>query len=412
MSKHEHSKEMCALAALGVVPSAEAPDFNRHLASCDDCKQTYSDYVSLNARLVRVAGEQTDIVIESHRESARAAVFQSIRTLDREPIADAAANTSFCFPKFSYGRISLAWIGSLTATVVVCTFWLGTLYERGTTAATIPSSPKQVVGTAPVPVQNQVTQEASLQLELQNEQLSEALKFETQQSGSLRQSLALKDIQFSHTQEENSALQQQIEAQAKQLSDTQSALASKTAELSQFESAKSSDTAAVVALRYQVQDLTEKLNSQSESLKREKDLLSSGREIRDIIGARNLHIVDVYDTDTEGRTKRPFARTFYTEGKSLVFYAYDLPVHKTENGKHAYIAWGQSNGNKSSVRNLGILINDDQSQKRWMLSFSDPNVLAQIDSVFITLESAENGLVKPSGKRMLTAYLNDQVNHP
>src|SRR5260370_15485589 len=149
---------MCALAALGVVPSAEAQDFNRHLATCNDCKHTYSDYVSLNARLVRGAGEQTDIVIESHRESTRAAVFQSIRTLDREPIADSAANTSFRFPKFSYVRISLAWIGSLTATVVVCTFWLGTLYERGTTAATIPSSPKQVMGPTPVPVQYQITQ--------------------------------------------------------------------------------------------------------------------------------------------------------------------------------------------------------------------------------------------------------------
>jgi hypothetical protein len=46
----------------------------------------------------------------------------------------------------------------------------------------------------------------------------------------------------------------------------------------------------------------------------------NGRNIRDIIGARNLHIVDVYDTGPEGHTKTSFARAFYTDGKSLIFF--------------------------------------------------------------------------------------------
>ena len=75
------------------------------------------------------------------------------------------------------------------------------------------------------------------------------------------------------------------------------------------------------------------------------------------------------------------------------------------------MAWGQRNGNKSSIRNLGILFNDDRGQKRWLLDFNDPNVLAEIDSVFITLE-ASGDAARPSGKRMLTAYLKDEVNHP
>ena len=145
---------------------------------------------------------------------------------------------------------------------------------------------------------------------------------------------------------------------------------------------------------------------------RERQLLASGRDIRDIVGARNLHIIDVYDTSPEGTTRKSFARAFYTEGKSLIFYAYDLPARGTENGKFVYAAWGEKNGSKKTVRNLGILLNDDKGQRRWVLNFSDPKVLAEIDSVFVTLERAGTDGEQPNGKRMLTAYLDSQVNHP
>jgi len=147
-------------------------------------------------------------------------------------------------------------------------------------------------------------------------------------------------------------------------------------------------------------------------LDRERQLLASGRDIRDIIGARNLHIIDVYDTDPEGRTKASFARAFYTEGKSLIFYAYDLPAKRTEEGKFVYSAWGEKNGDNKKVRNLGILLNDDKGQKRWVLNFSDPKVLTEIDSVFITLERVGKDGDGPSGRRLLTAYLESQPNHP
>ena len=120
----------------------------------------------------------------------------------------------------------------------------------------------------------------------------------------------------------------------------------------------------------------------------------------------------MYDTDAAGKTRKSFARAFYTEGKSLIFYAYDLPIHGTEDGKFVYAAWGERNGNKNKVQKLGILLNDDKGQKRWALNFSDPKVLNEIDSVFVTLERVDMSGAEPKGKRMLTAYLDSQVNHP
>jgi hypothetical protein len=168
----------------------------------------------------------------------------------------------------------------------------------------------------------------------------------------------------------------------------------------------------VAGLQDQLRELSDRFRTQSASLDRERDLLSHNREIRDIIGARNLHIIDVYDTDTRGVTEKAFARAFYTEGTSLVYYAYDLPQRKSDEGRFSYVAWGEANGNKASIKKIGLLFHDDQTQRRWSLSFADPHVLAEIDSMFITLERSDEDVSQPKGKRLLTAYLGTPPNHP
>jgi hypothetical protein len=45
------------------------------------------------------------------------------------------------------------------------------------------------------------------------------------------------------------------------------------------------------------------------------------------------------------------------------------------------------------------------------LKFDDPEKLAQIDSVFVTVEP-HGGSKKPSGKQLLYASLRTQPNHP
>ena len=53
-------------------------------------------------------------------------------------------------------------------------------------------------------------------------------------------------------------------------------------------------------------------------------MLAHDRDIRDLMGARDLYIAEVYDVAKTGDTEKPFGRVFYTKGKSLIFYAYDL----------------------------------------------------------------------------------------
>src|SRR5258708_24391459 len=64
------------------------------------------------------------------------------------------------------------------------------------------------------------------------------------------------------------------------------------------------------------EDLAAKLDTTEDQLRRENDLNSAKLELGDLVAARNLHIVDVYDADSNGKRQRSFGRVFYIEGKS------------------------------------------------------------------------------------------------
>ena len=182
--------------------------------------------------------------------------------------------------------------------------------------------------------------------------------------------------------------------------------------LQQLKSERESDESAIQVQNREIRSLNERLQEQASQRERGQDILVAETKLRELVGARNLHIVDVYDTDANGETKKAVGRVFYTQGHSLVFYAYDLSTNRSETGKYAYYVWGHKEGNDESVRNLGTLDPDDLSQKRWMLKVNDAKALSDIDRVFVTLE--QNGKVdlRPHGKKILNAYLGSPANHP
>jgi hypothetical protein len=160
------------------------------------------------------------------------------------------------------------------------------------------------------------------------------------------------------------------------------------------------------------EELSAKLGSTSTDLQRERDLKSAKSELGDLVAARNLHIVDVYDADGNGRRQQSFGRVFYIEGKSLVFYAYDLDDPNRFKTNVVFHVWGGKAGVKEVTHSLGILRKDDGGQNRWAMTFDDPKVLGQINSVFVTAEAANKHYDEPRGKRVLYAYFGSQPNHP
>jgi anti-sigma-K factor RskA len=102
---------------------------------------------------------------------------------------------------------------------------------------------------------------------------------------------------------------------------------------------------------------------------------------------------------------------FYTSGKSLIFYAYDLDQQPGIESASTFQAWGRRGPDRDHAVNLGILYQDNANKKRWVLKSDNPKTLAQIDAVFVTVEP-NGGSPHPSGKPLLFAYLGIHPNHP
>lgn len=216
------------------------------------------------------------------------------------------------------------------------------------------------------------------------------------QSQDLREALSL-------SQASNSALQQKMLADVRAADDLR-------AQLVTLSTTREKERGTMVAQAGRLEELSEQVRLLHASVDRDRELLAAGRDIRDLMGARNLHIIDVHDVDNSGKKRKTFGRVFYTEGRSLIFYAYDLPAARGLKNV-AFQAWAQKDWNRESPVSLGIFYVDDQKLSRWVLKVEDPVVLRQIDSVFVTVERP-GGVKHPTGDKLLFASFINQANHP
>jgi len=183
----------------------------------------------------------------------------------------------------------------------------------------------------------------------------------------------------------------------------------------EFEKSRSEKNAGDVAMALQdteIRELRKKVADQTEALGRQQEFAAKAGDVRELVVARNLHIIDVHDRDGDGKSQRASGRIFYTEGKSLIFYAYDLADPRKVDARLSFHVWGERLGAEKPIQSLGIFHTDDVSDGRWVLTFDDPHVLAQIDSVFVTVESSRKTVKEPGGRKILFAFLGDKPNHP
>jgi hypothetical protein len=134
-------------------------------------------------------------------------------------------------------------------------------------------------------------------------------------------------------------------------------------------------------------------------------------DAKELFGARDLHIVDVFDVDTNGQTKRTYGRVYYVEKKLLIFYAFDLQDKRHNRAAAGFQAWGYREANQDQPESLGLFNLDDSSLNRWVLKVNNPRVLERIDAVYVTLEPPA-GSPSPQGRRLLYANLVSPPNHP
>src|SRR5271156_2271230 len=166
-----------------------------------------------------------------------------------------------------------------------------------------------------------------------------------------------------------------------------------------------SDEAALAQEQLRIADLSNRLRVASATLELARRLAAEGKDVRELMASRELHVIDVRDSDSDGNPGKAFGRVFLMEGKSLTFYGFDLNEDGASNSKSSFQVWAVPEGNKNSARSLGILRQDPKAQGRWILNVENPELVKAISSVFVTVESVAGGK-QPSGQKMLYAYLS------
>ena len=86
--------------------------------------------------------------------------------------------------------------------------------------------------------------------------------------------------------------------------------------LDSIERQSSEDKQRSAALEAKVDDLNRLLHDRETTIDQQQELLAHDRDIRDLMGARDLYVAEVYDVERTGETKKPYGRVFYTKGKS------------------------------------------------------------------------------------------------
>jgi hypothetical protein len=205
-------------------------------------------------------------------------------------------------------------------------------------------------------------------------------------------------------------VQQRIEAEQKFNAAQLTAQALQT-KLDSIAQQSSQDAKRSATLEAKVNELTNLLHQRDAAVDQDQELLAHDRDIRELMGARDLYVAEVYDVARTGATQKPYGRVFYTKGKSLIFYAYDLDQQPDVKNASTFQVWGRRGSDRDKSFPLGIFYEDNTAKKRWVLKLDDPKLLAQIDAVFVTVEPNDKSR-KPSGKPLLFAYLRVDPNHP
>jgi hypothetical protein len=420
MPAHEHFEELSSLALVGELSPAELAEWKLHLEECGSCRATYSEYTELAECHLplgdRRPGRSEPPLGSSLREHVlRRANEEGLRISPealrgRPDFARRIASKLETFfwailPRAAHLGISAALLTVIVVTGLAFQYNAARSREIARLAADLART-RQDAGQlqSKLSEATHATSRAATSTEHLQQQLADVTAHVTQldlqheQDLSAIHSLETKIDQL--TSEDAAFAQRSVSSEAE--------LANLRKKIQEARDAAADKEARLVAAQYQVTELSNELKGQQSALEQEQQLLAAGRDIRDVMTARNLHIIDVHDMDSRGES-RPFGRVFLTEGKRLIFYAYDLDTAKAKNA--SFQAWGQGEGTSQAAVNLGILFLDDQTQSRWALKVEDPNLLKAIDSIFVTVEP-RGGTSKPTGRKLMYAYLRNPINHP
>lgn len=424
-SEHERFRELAAAMTRGALTAQECAELEYHLHECEPCHSVFREYQILASdgfALLARSYEHNEASGKWNEGASRRRLLstaEELRNLGSSATVR-PADRRVMGPLNSTGALA----ASLLLAVGIGAWQLSNWYrDRATVSGvSLQVRPAQVVSADSTVVSPIAVQSDDL-ARLQAESAAQRLAFEQLQS------------RFQDLQDERAAARAEIKELTQTKIDSESRLNQASmqrdqsleqltkahqaydliaAELASLRAERDKVKLQLANVETRIGELTALNQEQERRLRDNEQYLSSDRDIRDLMSARNLYIADVFDVDGHSHTRKPFGRVFFTRGKSLLFYAFDLDQQSHLQSASTFQVWGE----RETVQNetarpidLGILYLDSEANRRWSLHFDNPQTLSEIDAVFVTVEP-NGGSLKPTGRPFLFATLQKQANHP
>jgi hypothetical protein len=423
--EHGRFRELAAAATCGELTAAEGESLARHVQECEECASVLREYQILSSEGFAFLARSYEHRIDAGRWNDAAARYRLLDAVG-EMEKPAAGVGMVVAHRFRIRRFAMpaALAACLLAGVGIGAWRFG--HGQGQRSKLEQASIQAQLSAIALARQSAESELAAKAGELARLQANESAKhheFEELQNQlvnmkarlaagqaaveELSQAKTRTEFQLSQVTLQRDQLTEQLHA-ARQAYDLVEA------ELNRIRSERDKAKLDFASLDARIDELTTLNQEQERHLKADDQYLASDRDIRDLMSARNLYIADVFDVDGHSRTRKPFGRVFYTRGKSMLFYAYDLDQQPQLKSAVTFQVWGQKETDQNQAGlpvDLGILYRDSEANRRWFMRFDDSRTLSEIDFVFVTVEP-HGGSHKPTGKPFLFATLQKEANHP
>ena len=384
MDSHEKYLELCAASTAGELSGEEERTLEEHLAVCASCRRAKQEYeITVQRAVPALADDLATNREESDSdwsvEKAETTFFKRLRVdRDSAPSIDASteAASESTGRRFTYrpSRIPWAELWMPFAACVLLAIALGVVaYRSGEKRV----SDKSQEITAKTDVSVSSLEEQISDFGHEKAQLLSKLAEDDEAIRDLKRDVAKQDDEIRRLRQPNDAIVVQskeadqkapangrVEASSREadLVAAQTSLQElqvKASALSQQreESAKRAEDLEVKVseLTQLARDREQALDKQQAELVKQQELLDHDRDIRELMGARDLYIAEVHDISGNGRADKTYGRVFYTKGKSLIFYAYDLDAQPGVHDASSFQAWGRRGPDKEQALNLGLI---------------------------------------------------------